>query len=360
MKVLILNTDLGYGGAEKILAFVANVLADADKDVTFLTFRENTSYQKLNKKVKREHIQLENIGHKLLSSVKTIFKLHSYIKKNNFDLAVAFLSPSQLRLILACKLTKTKVLVSQRGDPFVNDNIKGTKKIISRINNMIFKMSDYFVFQSNNAKKFYPNKIQERCYVIPNPVEPLKRTSMRDNVTIEKRIVTVSRLDLKQKRQDLLINAFRMFHKKYSDYVLELYGTGEDEQKINEIIGNDESIKLCGFTSNVVDAIQNASFFVLTSDYEGIPNALIEAMSLGVPSISTDCSPGGAAICINNNVNGLLVKRGDEDAILNAMVYMKEYPCDAEAMGKKGMEINEIYNPEKISQMWLEWIETIC
>lgn len=194
--------------------------------------------------------------------------------------------------------------------------------------------------------------------MICNPIYPLVRTIPRaGNVT--KDIVCVARLDIKQKRQDLLINAFNIISNKYPEYKLKLYGDGfaYDEKKLKEKASDNSNIIFMGATTDVSSAIQNAAFFVLSSDYEGIPKALLEAMSIGVPCISTDCSPGGAAMLIQNKKNGLLVPRNNANALADAMEYIICHPVEAELMGKNGMYVCDAFSEKKISEKWLSFIE---
>ena len=357
MKILLLNVNLGYGGAEKMLAFVANTLSQQDNmEVTFLTYRENNAYQVLNDKVTREHLQLEAKGGTALGAIKTILALHKYIKKNQFDVAIAFLTPSQLRLVPASWFTETKVLLSQRADPFNRGNTL-KRKILTFLNTSIFARADYFVFQTEQAKSFYSKRVQRKACVIPNPIHPLVRTMQREGKYIEKRFVTVSRLELKQKRQDLIIDAFKKFNVEYPEYVLELFGSGPDEDYIQSLIAGDSRIRMCGVTRNVTESIQNATAFVFASDYEGIPNALMEAMSLGLPCVSTDCSPGGAALLIKNGENGYLVECGNSEQLYLAMKNIVENQERAEVMGKNAMNINQIFSEDAIAQQWIDAIE---
>ncbi len=358
MKILILNADLGYGGAEKMLAFLAGSLADAGMDVTFLTYRDGNDSRRLSDSVKREHLELESEGGSLKEYIRTVAFLRKYVRKERFDLALAFLLPSQVRLIPACKGTGTKVLLSQRGDPYhCEDYSHG--KLISRLNNYLFGKADFYVFQTEKAKKFYPEKIRRRSTVIPNPVMPVKRTCSRTPESTEKRIVSVGRLEIRQKRQDLLIEAFKKFSSEFPEYILEIYGGGEDEEKIRNLTAGNEKIKLKGVSSDIPSAIENAAMFVMTSDYEGIPNALAEAMSLGLPCISTDCSPGGAALLIENGRNGLLVPCDNPESICEAMKGLARDPATADSMGKQATKITDRFSPDIISGKWIKAIEEL-
>ena len=358
MKVLNILYRVMPSGAEKMLAFLADSLADAGMDVTFLTYRDGNDSRRLSDSVKREHFQLESEGGSIKEYIKTVRFLRKYIRNEKFDLALAFLLPSQVRLIPACKGTGTKVLLSQRGDPYHSEEYSHGK-LISLLNDYLFGKADFYVFQTEKAKLFYPEKIRRKSTVIPNPVMPVKRTASRTPGSTEKRIVSVGRLEIRQKRQDLLIEAFNKFSSEYPEYILEIYGSGEDEDKIMDLTAGNEKIKLKGVSSDIPSAIENAAMFVMTSDYEGIPNALAEAMSLGLPCISTDCSPGGAALLMENGKNGLLVPVGDSDKLAEAMREYMDDPEFAEQMGRNAIKIADTFSQEKILDQWISFIERV-
>lgn len=356
MKLLFLNTNIGYGGASKMIVWVANQCALAGHDVTFLTYRDKDVRQSLDSKVKLVHKQLENDGENV-NLLFTVKWLHRYIKVNSFDIGVAFLSPSILRMALAAKATGMKVIFSHRGDPYFESPTKSLKsKAVSWLNTWAFEQANVYVFQTKMAQAYYGKSIRNRSMVIPNPIRPMQRTEVREG-EIRKSFVAIGRLDLKQKRQDVLIDAFNLISPKYPNFKLEIYGDGEDESKIKAMSAINPNILLMGKTSNVTEVIQNAWATVLSSDFEGIPNALLESMSLGVPSISTDCSPGGAAMLIRNNENGLLTPRGDIKALAEAMEYMINHPQEAEAMGNRALQVNNIYAENVIAKKWLDLIE---
>lgn len=351
MKILFLNTNIGYGGASKMIVWVANQCAKEGHDVTFLTFRDNEVRQVVDSKVRLMHEQLEDAGGnvKLLNTVKW---LHCFIKKKRFDVGVAFLSPSILRMALAAKGTKMKVIFSHRADPYLRLSSNSLKaKVINWLNKWAFEQADFYVFQTKMAQAYYGEVIKNRSTVIPNPICPMQRTEPREG-NVRKSFVAVGRMELKQKRQDVMIDAFNLLSPKYPDFKLEIYGDGEDEEKVMQLAASNPNIRLMGKTSNVVSAIQNAWATVLSSDYEGIPNALLESMSLGVPSISTDCSPGGAAMLIRYKENGMLTPRGDASALAEAMEYVITHPEEAEKMGEQAMEVNALYAENVVADKW--------
>lgn len=352
MKILFVNTNIGYGGASKIMAWVANMLSAKGHDITIFTYRDSSLLQPLAPEVTHVHRQLEdNDGRKKIFSTSKY--LRKYIKDNGFELAIGFLTPSQLRLAIACIGLPIKLLFSQRGDPY--DTNHGLGGILS---SAAFKRADHYVFQTRNARDFYSTAIRNKSVVIANPIVPLKRTMPREG-NIKKTIVNACRLQASAKRQDILIEAFNMISEDFPDYTLELWGDGPDQVYLKELAKSNPKIKFMGKTDNVVSACQNASLFVLSSDSEGIPNALLEAMSLGVPCVSTDCRPGGAALLIRDHSNGLLVERSNPKALADAMAFMLSNPGKAEAMGKQATRVSIDFSEEAIANQWLNFINGI-
>lgn len=350
MKILFLNTNIGYGGATKIMLWLAGRLSCIGDDVTFLTYRDSSENRCLPPGIKHVHLALESKGHGLRSLISSVLKLHKYIKANSFDLGIAFLSPSHLRLSLAAACTRTKVLLSQRGDPYQSTR---SNRLMSFISSTAFRRANMFVFQTRQAMLYYDQSIQSRASIIPNPVSPLRRTSERmpDN-----RIVNVARLDIHQKRQDLLIDAFKLVCTEHPNISLHFYGDGEDEQALKQRAEGHDRIIFEGVTNNVVEEVQNARVFVLSSDFEGIPNALIEAMSLGVPCIATKCSPGGAELLIEDGINGLLCNRNDSHALASAIGHFLSDSVLAESCGHEAMRIVDTFSEDRVFSLWCKII----
>lgn len=359
-KILVLTTSIEYGGAGKILTWLAKVLAANSFDVCFLTYRGSESTGEVFDctNVRYQHFNWENEGGSMGTILKTSHMLHRFIKANKFDLAISFLSASHLRLRLACFGTKTKVLLSQRGDPYYTSSQRKpiALKLFGLFSYRLFCSADCFVFQTKQAQGFYPKSVQERSVVIHNPIHPLQRTAERER---DHRIVTVSRLEVVHKRQEVLIEAFNELSLKHKDYCLEFIGDGPDEDMLKALASGNSNIHFCGKTNDVVSSIQNAAMFVLCSDHEGIPNALLEAMSLGVPCISTDCSPGGAAIIIDNKVNGLLVERHNAKQLKEAMEYYINHPDIAEQYGAKAVEVCDKFDENDIANQWVSYIAKV-
>lgn len=183
------------------------------------------------------------------------------------------------------------LIYSERNDP----NRVNQRKVDKIYRKIVEHRADEFVFQTTGAQKCYPKKVQKRSVVILNPLD-VTGFPTHDFTVEKKEIVTVGRLE-PQKNQKLLINAFSELAKDFPDYTLIIYGEGSLRNELENYIiskGLQSKVVLPGVKNNIQEYIKDASLFVLSSDYEGIPNALIEAMAIGLPCVSTDCSPGGA------------------------------------------------------------------
>ena len=350
MKILFVNENLDYGGAGKILVWLANSLAENGYEVTFLTYRKGKERLSLTDNIRQTQFIFNEEESGARNVIKTAVLLRKYLKENCFDTAVAFSEPSQTRLAVAAAGLNTRCIFSQRLDPYTVE-----KKSLMKL---VYRRADHIVFQTEGARQFYPERIKNSSSVIPNPVIPTGTGTFEGER--QKKIVSVGRLDIFQKRQDLLIEAFKIIAADYPDYILEFIGDGPDMEKLKAMSSDmADRILFPGVSENVQKDIREASVFVLSSDFEGIPNALMEAMSLGVPSISTDCRPGGAAEILTNGENGLLVPAGDSGKLAEAMRKYMDDPEFAEQMGRNAMNIAETFSQEKILDQWISVIERV-
>ena len=195
--------------------------------------------------------------------------------------------------------------------------------------------------------------------VIYNPVVLNEYRGIALKTDKEKIIVSAARLE-KQKNLEMLIDAFNIFHQNHKDYKLIIYGEGTYrenlERKIEELEMKD-NIFLPGVSNKLFDEVSKAELFVLSSNYEGMPNALIEAMCLGLPCISTKVS--GATDLIQDGVNGLLVDVGDTKDLTNKITRLIEDKEYAYKLANKAIEINDILDSNVICDKWLETINDV-
>ena len=209
------------------------------------------------------------------------------------------------------------------------------------------------VFQSEGARDFFTLNKNQKAIVIHNSVTVPQNlypiAEERDN-----RIVTVGRLH-PQKNPHLLIDAFAKIASNYPDIRLDFYGDGEMHNELQTKIDSlrlSDRIGLHPSRKDIFDCIRTARIFVLPSDYEGMPNALMEAMSLGIPCISADCRPGGARTLIEEGKNGFIVPVRDVNALAEKMSFLLDNPDVAERVAKEARHLGVTHTNTEIFSKW--------
>jgi glycosyltransferase involved in cell wall biosynthesis len=247
-------------------------------------------------------------------------------------------------------------VVSERSAPNTNA-IKNSTRILSHI---LMNYAVGFVFQTKEARDYYSKKIRERSTVIANPIDsqkiPIPFEGERD-----KRVVAVGRL-IPAKNYPCLIDAFCIVHQTRPDYSLEIYGDGELRNSLAEYINKVNAssfIKLMGASNSVLADIRSASAYVLSSNLEGMPNALIEAMAMGLPCISTDCPSGGPRDLIENEKNGLLVKVNDINDLSDAIVTILNDKRIAKKFGEEAEYIRKKLDVSLVGNEWISAFEAL-
>ncbi len=190
----------------------------------------------------------------------------------------------------------------------------------------------------------------------------LERIPKASNGPRRKEIVAIGRLE-KQKNFHLLIDAFALFQKAHSDYVLTIYGQGSLKEELERYAKHNllfNTYAFPGEKANVLELISNAAMFVLSSDYEGMPNVLIEAMALGLPVIATDCPVGGPRELITNGINGLLVPVGDKKVLFESMCALADDIFYAEKLGNNALKVRGKLEINKIANQWLDYLKNVC
>lgn len=354
-KIVLLGYLPGFGGAERSLCMLANELSRIGHDVTLISIKDNKVVYNINKEVNYKFIQ-DRGEKKVTIHLNRFISLKKILVDIKPDIVISFwLQPAIFSAILS-KFIGFKTIYSERGDP-TDKEYKGKLGILR---NIFFNMINGFVFQTNGARQCFSQNIQQKSIVIHNPVYI---DYNRYDIPTDRRkvIVNVGRLH-EQKNQKLLINSFNKIKDRFPEYKLEIYGEGKLENELKEYITQlnlDKRVILKGTTKNLFDKIIDASIFVLSSDYEGMPNALMEAMSLGLPCISTDCSPGGARELINHKENGILCEVGNEEDLSRCIEFIINNPITASYIGNNAKKICLTHSTNIIFNQWNDYIEEL-
>ena len=352
MKIVLTIAHMNLGGAQRVCYNLINwIIYNTDAEVHLMICSGRT--------IKKEY-DLSKIPYTIVSGglyIK-ISRIRSELKRINPDVLVTMGVPGALFDVPACVGLGIKHIISERNDPahFGGSTIT---RIVSRL---LMRKANGFVFQTKDAQAFYGGEIAKRSVVIPNPLfigddyPATQYTGER-----EKTIVTTGRLN-KQKNHPLLIRAFKRIAEEFPEYKLVIYGEGPERQNDEALIselGLQERVLLPGTINDVPAKIYKSSLYVLSSDFEGMPNALMEAMALGLPCISTDCPCGGPRDLTTDGKDCLLVPVGDEDALADAMRKVLNNEKYAMEMGKNAMGIRERLSLDKVCRQWYEYFQSI-
>ena len=356
MKIIFFIPNLSSGGAERVISILANSLVNKKYDVDIVCLQDNVISYPLSDKVNIVCFD-KNL---LTCSKKLSFSiLRNYLKNerkaNNRIVLIPFLDVCLTRVIVASFGLNIPIIASERNDPFQ----KGSSFLARLKANIPYWLSTHCVFQTEGARDYFYKIIRKKSNIIMNPI--MMSPDIKWEGQNSKRIISVGRLE-SQKNHILLIDAFTHIHNEYPDYILEIYGVGSLKSELQKHISElslDSSVKLCGHSSDIHSLLENSFLFVLSSDYEGMSNALIEALAVGMPVVTTDHPCGGARMLVKNDINGILVPVRDEIALAEAIKRVIENPEFRLSIGNNASEIRQILSVKQISEKWIELIESL-
>ena len=357
MKILFCLGSLNRGGAERVVSNLANYFIKYNEVSIVITSPDLPQYE-LDKNIIVYHLDKKRESNNIIyKNLKRIYKLNKIVRKDKPDIIISFLPEPSYRVLLLKKIRKIPVIVSVRNDP----NVEYKSKINNLVMKILYPLADGFVFQTEDAKNYFNKKIQSKSVIIPNSI---KETFIQREIYTgekDKIIVNIGRLE-KQKNQELLIEAFNDVKDEFLDYNLYIYGEGTLKENLKNKIKEmdlENRVFLKGEVENIEEKIEKSSVFVLSSKYEGMPNALMEAMALGVPCISTDCPCGGPKFLIQNGVNGILAKVDKKEEIVQGIRKILSDENFANDISKNAIKIREKLNPKVINFKWKNYIEKI-
>lgn len=391
-EVMFFIDSLGGGGAERVVSVLSNNIAeDGAYDVSVVMLRKVPTKYEINGKVNQIYAQdlpVKTIYGKIVRKSFSLYKkirqsiykpimkrlklyqnrpnidetafyfyatyampYREYMKKHKGATAFGFLIRSNIAMIMAAKGTDVKTVFCERNNPVRPD----VPENIMKLRDKFCKKCNEAVFQTYEQKDYY-TKIKGKKVVIPNAIKDKLPERFEGDRRCE--IVNFCRLS-KQKNLPLLIDAFEMILKDYPYYTLRIYGKGEEKDNLIKYINDknlQENVFINDFAEDIHERIKDAKMFVSTSDFEGLSNTMIEAMAIGLPCVCTDCDGGGARMMINDHENGLLVPKGDLNAVYSAMKEIVDNNDLSEKLSINATKVKDDLEASKITKKWNEMI----
>ena len=363
MKTIAFHvSSLAQGGAERVVANLANRFAQDDFNVYVATEEYGNNEFSLDPKVKRIHVGLKEEDEKKNRIVKFLLRvkyLKSFVEEYKPDVLVAFAHRCNYRALMAAGNSNVPVVISIRINPVgYYDAFSDTVQI-----KWLFPKAAGCVYQTQEQKDWFKPYLQDNSRIIMNPINP-KYFGNPLPEERQKAVMHHARL-VDFKNQPMLVRAFLKVHEKHPDYVLKIFGpdSGDGTKEILEKLIRDNSaesyVLLMGASSDLEKEIPKGEIYAYSSDYEGMPNSLLEAMAMGMPVISTDCPCGGPRAVICDGENGFLIPVGDEVALtdrINRLIEDKEL---AKRFSENARKIEDVASMEAIYKQWKDYLEEV-
>ncbi len=364
MRLTLVIHSLGCGGAERVMSVMANHWAARNREVTLITFDDGSQapFYTLDRRVRRVALGLAGASRGLAAAIGANFKRMSVLRRalveSRPDAVISFLSRTNVVTLLATAGMSAPVIVSERIDPAAESQGLAWDSL----RRLTYPHADKVVAQSERALAFFPQRVRERGLVVPNMVAapPLEEDDTADfEMPARPLLASIGRLT-RQKGFDVLLDSFARIKDRHPQWKLLILGEGEDRAQLEALcqrLGLKQSVLMPGRVKNPTSLLRRADIFVMSSRWEGFPNALCEAMACGLPVVSTDC-PSGPREIIRHGIDGLLVPAEDPAAMARALDRLMSSANERIGLAARAADVVERFSVERVMKMWDEAICT--
>ena len=354
-RITLVIYSLFAGGAERVMSIMANYWAQKDWTVTLLTFDDGTTppFYELDRRVRHKPLGIATESTNTLQAVwhniRRVLVLRRVIGASQPDAVISFMDRTNVLVLLATRGMQAPLLMSERVDP----TVFSLNKTWSALRSLLYPHADAVIVQTIRAASFFPK--QSLLHVIPNPIIPCSKEDVERSLPrIPKHSVIAMGRFVEQKGFDLLIWAFSSLRELFPQWHLAILGDGPLRPELAQLVGElgvTDRVLLPGQVKNPPAVLSQADIFVLSSRFEGFPNALCEAMACGLAVIATDC-PSGPREIIRDGVDGILVPGEDVDALANAMARLMADENERQRLASRAPEVVDRFGLEKVMGMW--------
>lgn len=355
MRLLLVASSLGGGGAERVLLRLAQHWHDAGHEVHLVTIASaEADFHAVPGGVTRHALGLEADAESLLAGVRANWRrvraLRALVGRLAPRAIVSFLSETNVLVLIASRGSGVPVLVSERTDPR-RHSLRRPWEMLRRIT---YPWAAGLVVQTQGVAAWARALVAPaRVHVVPNAAETLPLGMAPAWLPAAPFIVGVGRLN-RQKGFDVLIRAFATLSKRRPDWRLVILGEGEERAALESLVtalGLQGRVLLPGAIASPGAVLSSASLFVLSSRYEGFPNVLLEAMALGVACVATDCDSGPREI-ISDGADGVLVRVDDVEALAEGMARLADEAGLRQRVARAAPAAAQRFAPERVFALW--------
>lgn len=355
MRLTLVIHSLSSGGAERVMSIMSNYWAKKGWEITLFTFDDGTvpPFYDLDSRIHNIPLGIAGVSSNSIAAVwnniDRIQKVRAAICKSQPEAVISFLDTTNVITLLATLGLNIPVLVDEQ----IHPALYPTGRMWDTLRRWTYPRASRVVAVTERALNYFSPQIRSRGCTIPNPALSIEVAETSDKLLDRPCLIAVGRLE-EQKGFDLLLQAFAALKDHYPEWKLAILGTGALRAELESLrarLGLTERVEFKGAVKNPFDFLQQADLFVMSSRFEGFPNALCEAMACGLPVISTDC-PSGPQEIIRDGVDGILVPNEDVAALAQAMQRLMSDEGERKRLAARAPEVTERFSIEKVMGMW--------
>lgn len=359
-QVVFAIGSLHGGGAERVVSVWASALAEKGYPVSILVYARLENEYPISDKVNVYPIAGSQQECDAMSILQRLRRFRKALKELKPGVLISFLPEIQVYMGLSSIGLRIPRVETVRINPW-RSGIVNTK--FAPLWRWCFRSCRAVIVQSEDQKPFFSQSVQKKAVVIPNPINPAYIENFKaEYCATSHKIVAAGRLT-GQKNYKMMIDAVKLVSEKYKDVSLAIYGAGEQEAELNAYIktqGLEDTVRLMGRSNELYRIYQTADLYLMSSDFEGMPNALAEAMAIGLPCISTDCKTGPRDL-VDDGENGYLVPCGDAEALADRIVHIFSMPAEEQKkLGQNARtKISDFCSEENSLKRLIDLIESL-
>lgn len=344
MRILFTIRSLTGGGAERVVSVLSGLLADYGEDVHIITYKRTDRDYTISEKV-RIHEMPQRKDSTTTKGLR-IFDMRKIVKDIQPDVIIPFVGTVLYVSWFATLGLNIPFVLTIRNNPWTMPE----KKASRRFRDYLANRACAIMVQNEEQTEYFSEALREKCLVVPNPISRKFVDNYKESYNHKiTKMIAVGRLH-EQKNYPILLEAVSGIIPRRPEITLDIFGEGHQEAYLKDMIANlglEKNVFLRGRSQSIEEQLKNADLFLMTSDYEGMPNALMEAMAFGVPCISSDCKTGPRSL-ISPYENGLLFQVGNCTDLKEKIEWALTNPDKMAACGEAARcRLLEDYSPEK-------------
>lgn len=358
-RLCLVISTLGAGGAERVLTTLANWWVATGHVVTLVTLSDGSDdFYRLDARIERVALGVMRPARRpdeaVVQNLRRIRSLREAISASRPDVVISFMNTVNVLTLLATIGLGVPTIVSERTDPRTHP----IGRAWSFLRTHSYSRAYAVVVQTRSVAEHMAGAMRlRRCVVIANPLAPLSaqdgKTAAQTKHAALRTVMAMGRLS-EEKGFDLLIEAFALTRPRESGWRLVIIGDGPQRKALEVIarrLGVDDIVEFAGRIRRPEVVLSTAEIFVLSSRYEGFPNALLEAMALGIACVATDCHSGPADI-IRHGLDGLLVPSESVAALATAIKSLIDDDVLRAGLALHAREVRERFSVDRIAAQW--------